>query len=231
MCGRYVRRSNKQRIVDYFHTGATVFDIPPSYNIAPTTFQPVIRLDRDTGERELAMMRWGLIPSWCKDVKLLGLSTINVKSETIMTKTMWRQPFKKRRCLVPSDAFYEWKKLDVRTKQPYAFCLKNDEPFAFAGVWERWIAPANKPVDTFSIITTDPNELAATVHNRLPVILEPRDYARWLTRADEEQPPIDLLRPYDAASMKAWKVDPRVGNVRNNEPGLSDEWECPRTRR
>jgi putative SOS response-associated peptidase YedK len=213
--------------VAYFHTGATVFDIPPSYNIAPTTFQPVIRLDRDTGEREIAMMRWGLIPGWCKDVKLLGLSTINAKTESLMLKSMWRQPFKKRRCLIPADAFYEWKKIDAKTKQPYAFGMKDGELFAFAGVWERWMAPDDKPVDTFAIITTDPNELAATVHNRMPVIVEPRDYTRWLTRADEEQPPVDLLRPYDADVMKAWKVDPRVGNVRNNEPGLCEEWQCP----
>jgi putative SOS response-associated peptidase YedK len=111
------------------------------YNIAPTSFQPVIRLDRDTGEREIAKMRWGLIPAWCKDVKLLGLSTINAKAESLMLKSMWRHPFKKRRCLIPADAFYEWKKLDAKSKQPYAFGLENDEPFAFAGVWERWTTP------------------------------------------------------------------------------------------
>jgi putative SOS response-associated peptidase YedK len=227
MCGRYVRRSDKQRIEEHFRTGRTVFDLPPSYNIAPTTFQPVIRLDRDTGEREIAMMRWGLIPRWCKDVKLLGLSTINAKAESLMVKPMWRQPFKKRRCLIPVDAFYEWKKIDTETKQPYAFGMKNGEPFAFAGVWEQWMAPDLMPIDTFAIITTDPNELAATVHTRMPVILEPKDYARWLTRADEEQPPVDLLRPYDAEGMKAWTVDPRVGNVRNNEPGLCVKWQCP----
>jgi putative SOS response-associated peptidase YedK len=227
MCGRYVRRSDKQRIVDYFHTGATVFDIPPSYNIAPTTFQPVIRLDCDTGEREVAMMRWGLIPAWCKDLKLLGRTAINAKAESLMEKPMWRHPFKKRRCLIPADAYYEWKMIDPKTKQPFAFAMKDDATFAFAGVWERWIAPDNQPVDSFAIITTDPNELAATVHNRMPVILEPQDYTRWLTRADDEQPPVDLLRPYDADAMKAWTVDPRVGNVRNNEPELSAEWELP----
>jgi putative SOS response-associated peptidase YedK len=94
-------------------------------------------------------------------------------------------------------------------------------------VWERWIALDNKPVDTFAIITTDPNELAATIHNRMPVILEPKDYTRWLARVDEEQQPIDLLRPDDAEGMKAWKVDPRVGNSKNNESGLCDKWECP----
>jgi putative SOS response-associated peptidase YedK len=223
MCGRYVRRSDKQRLVDHFHTGATVFDLPPSYNIAPTSFQPVIRLDRDTGEREIVMMRWGLIPRWAKDPKQLGVSTINAKAESLMEKPIWRQPFTKRRCLVPADAFYEWRKIDARTKQPFAFGMKDDSPFAFGGLWERWLAPDNKPVDTFAIITTDPNELAATVHNRMPVIIEPKDFTRWLTPAEEEQPPIDLLRPFDAEAMKAWKVSSDVGNVRNDHPELCIE--------
>jgi putative SOS response-associated peptidase YedK len=223
MCGRYVRRSDKQRLVDHFHTGATVFDLPPSYNIAPTSFQPVIRLDRDTGEREIVMMRWGLIPRWAKDPKQLGVSTINAKAESLMEKPIWRQPFTKRRCLVPADAFYEWRKIDARTKQPFAFGMKDDSPFAFGGLWERWLAPDNKPVDTFAIITTDPNELAATVHNRMPVIIEPKDFTRWLTPAEEEPPPIDLLRPFDAEAMKAWKVSSDVGNVRNDRPELCIE--------
>jgi putative SOS response-associated peptidase YedK len=223
MCGRYVRRSDKQRIEEYFRTNKSIFALPPSYNIAPTSFQPVIRLDRDTGEREIAMMRWGLVPAWCKEPKQFGVSTINAKAESLMLKPLWRQPFKKRRCLVPADAFYEWKRIDKTTKHPYAFGLKDDSPFAFAGVWERWIASDRKPVDSFAIITTDPNELAATVHNRMPVIIEPRDYTRWLTRVDEEQPPIDLLRPYDPDAMKAWKVSSAVGNVRNNEPSLCIE--------
>jgi putative SOS response-associated peptidase YedK len=223
MCGRYVRRSDKQRLVDHFHTGATVFDLPPSYNIAPTSFQPVIRLDRDTGEREIVMMRWGLIPRWAKDPKQLGVSTINAKAESLMEKPIWRQPFTKRRCLVPADAFYEWRKIDARTKQPFAFGMKDDSPFAFGGLWERWLAPDNKPVDTFAIITTDPNELAATVHNRMPVIIEPKDFTRWLTPAEEEPPPIDLLRPFDAEAMKVWKVSSDVGNVRNDRPELCIE--------
>ena len=105
-----------------------------------------------------------------------------------------------------ADAFYEWKRIDKTTKQPYAFGMKDDAPFAFAGVWERWIAPDNKPVDTFAIITTDPNELAATVHNRMPVILEPPDYTRWLTRADEEQPPIDRR----SRLCHQWRLHSRV---------------------
>lgn len=137
-----------------------------------------------------------------------------------MLKPMWRQPFKKRRCLIPADAFYEWKKIDAKTKQPFAFAMKDDAPFAFAGMWEQWFAPDNKPIDSFAIITTDPNELAAKVHNRMPVIVEPRDYTRWLTRKDEEPPPIDVLRPYDTEAMTSWKVSKDVGNVRNNDVSL-----------
>ncbi len=226
MCGRYVRRSDKQRIAEYFRTGETVFDLPPDYNVAPTTFQPVIRLSRSTGERKLAMMRWGLVPSWHKDPKHLGASAINAQAESLMEKSMWRRALQQRRCLVPADAFYEWQKLDAKNRQPYAFSMKNGDPFAFAGLWERWMAPDGKPLDSFAIITTDPNEVAAKVHTRMPVIVEPKDYTRWLS-VEEERPPIDLLRPYDAAGMKAWKVDPRVGNVRNNEPGLCAEWQPP----
>ncbi|MGH9616658.1 MAG: SOS response-associated peptidase, partial [Acidobacteriaceae bacterium] len=193
------------------------------YNIAPTSYQPVIRLDRGTGEREIAMMRWGLIPGWCKQPRQLGLSTINAKAESLMEKPIWRQPFKKRRCLVPADAFYEWKKIDAKTRQPYAFGMKDDAPFAFAGLWERWRTPDNKPIDSFAIVTTDPNELTAAVHDRMPVIVEPKDYERWLTRADEDQPPIDLLRPYNADAMKAWKVRNAVGDVRNDRPDLCIE--------
>jgi putative SOS response-associated peptidase YedK len=162
----------------------------------------------------------------------MGLSTINAKSETLMEKPIWRSPFKKRRCLVPADGFYEWKKIDARTKQPFAFRLSDASPLAFAGLWEHWKAPEGSPFgalewDTFSILTTDPNRLTATVHNRMPVILKPSEYDRWLDTTDPEHPPIDLLRPYDADLMMAHPVDPRVGNVRNNEPGLCDSWKCP----
>lgn len=223
MCGRYARYSDKQRIAEHFQTSESVFDIHPNYNVAPATMQPVIRLNADTSAREIVMMRWGLIPGWYKDPRHLGLSTINAKAETLMEKPMWRQPFKKRRVLVPADAFFEWKKIDAKTKQPHAFALKDNAMMALAGVWERWNAPDGKPVDTFAIITTEPNELAARVHNRMPVLLKTQDYARWLTGADQEPPPIDLLRPYDARAMRVWRVGREVGNVRNNGPELLAE--------
>ncbi len=232
MCGRYYRRSDKQRIAEAFHLG-TLDDIPleaaPSYNIAPSTMQPVVRQNRDSGERELVAMRWGMLPHFAKSLaEFKGFSTINAKAETLLSRAMWRVPFHRRRCLIPADGFYEWKRLDEKTKQPYAFALRNGEPFAFGGVWDAWKDPATEDwLQSFSIITTDPNELTATVHNRMPVIVKPSDYDRWLDRADTERPPVDLLRPYEAAEMTAHEVDPRVGNVRNDEPGLCARRDCP----
>lgn len=226
MCGRYGRRADKQRIAEWMQTHNTsVFDdsyLAPTYNAAPQSFQPVVRLDGDTGERELAIMRWGLIPFWAKDAKI-AYSTINARAETIATSATYREAFKKRRCLVPADWFYEWKKIDAKTKQPYAIALKDDSIFAFAGLWETWKDKAtDQSLQTYTIITTDPNELMETIHTRMPVILEPRDYARWLEPGDPSRPPIDLLRPYPAEKMRAWPVSQRVGNVRNNGPDLID---------
>lgn len=198
-----------------------VFDdsyFAPSFNVAPTDMQPVVRLNRDTGDRELTVMRWGLIPYWSKDIKI-GYSTINAKAETIATTPAFREAMKSRRCLVPADWFYEWQKLDAKTKQPYAIALKDRGPFAFAGLWDRWKDKATGAVmETYTIITTDPNELMQPLHNRMPVILRREDYDRWLEPGDPARLPVDLLRPYEADEMTAWKVNARVGNVRNNDP-------------
>ncbi|HEX4038402.1 MAG TPA: SOS response-associated peptidase [Acidobacteriaceae bacterium] len=222
MCGRYFRRSDKQRIAEAFKVGVpSSFEILPDYNVAPATMQPVVVEDRDSGDRSLALMRWGLIPSWCDDPKQLGVSTINAKGESLMKKPIWREPFLRRRCLVPADGFYEWQKLDAKTKQPWAIGLRGSEPFAFAGLWEHWKPRDGQPAfETFSIITTEANELTAPMHNRMPVIVAPRDYERWLRRGDPGRPPVDLLRPHEPASMKAWKVGAAVGNVKNNSAEL-----------
>src|SRR5271170_2269120 len=132
MCGRYARRSDKQRIAEAMAAGVPPFEIAPSFNVAPQTFQPVVRLNRDTGEREIVMMRWGLIPFWSKDQKI-GYSTINAKAETITKNAAFREAIVHRRCLVPADAFYEWQKLDTKTKQPFAIALKSGEFYALAG--------------------------------------------------------------------------------------------------
>ena len=133
---------------------------------------------------------------------------------------MWLGPSEKRRCLVPADGFYEWKKLDAKTKQPHAFGLKDAAPFAFAGLWDAWKDPENGEwLQTFTIITTDPNQVTAEVHNRMPVILHAKDHDRWLTRG-LNRPPVDLLLPYEAEAMTIVACNPLVGNVRNNGPEM-----------
>lgn len=220
MCGRFARRSTQEVLADWF--GVELEDMPffaPSYNVAPQSTQPVVRLNHDTGKPEFALMRWGLVPYWAKDPKV-GYTTINARSEEVTTKPLFRDAIKKRRCLIPADAFYEWQKLGGKAKKPFAFGLKNDEPYAFAGLWERWKPKEGDPLETFTILTTDPNELAETVHDRMPVILEPKDYERWMEPGDPGRPPIDLLRPLPAEKMRSWPVNERVGNVKNDEAGL-----------
>jgi putative SOS response-associated peptidase YedK len=230
MCGRYYRRSDKQRIAEAFKLGRLPdgFVLPPDFNVAPSTSQPVIRANRETGEREIEMMRWGLVPYFAKSpAEFKGFSTINAKAETVATNPTWRTPFRKRRCLVPADGFYEWKRTTAKEKQPYAFGMATEQPFAFAGLWDAWKEPDGGWLISYAIITTDANELMEPVHTRMPVILKPDDYDRWLSRDENERPPLDLLRPFDADKMEKHAVDPRVGNVKNNEPGLCDAWACP----
>jgi putative SOS response-associated peptidase YedK len=221
VCGRYVRKSTRREIAAWF--GAEDDEVvhwDTSYNVAPQTFQPVVRRNRDTGQREIVLMRWGLIPYWSKDAKI-AYSTINAKAETVATAPAFRDAFKRRRCLVPADAFYEWQKLDPKHKQPFAISLASHEPYGFAGLWERWKnAATGEWLETFTIITTDPNEVVSPMHNRMPVILERKDYDRWLDHDDPAHPPLDLLRPFPAGQMIAWKVDKSVGNVRNDNPQL-----------
>lgn len=231
MCGRFARRSTQEVLADWF--GVDLEDMPwfsPTYNAAPQSVQPVVRLNRDSGQREFAQMRWGLVPFWAKDPKF-GYSTINARAEEVVSKPAYREALKKRRCLVPADAFYEWQRVDKKTRHPFAFALKSGEPYAMAGLWERWRhkeGEPSEPLETFTILTTDPNDLMEPVHNRMPVILAAKDYNRWLdsdadNSGDPAQPPLDLLRPFPAEKMVSWPVSDRVGNVRNNDPQLLEE--------
>ncbi|KAA6461931.1 SOS response-associated peptidase [Acidobacteria bacterium AB60] len=232
MCGRYGRRSDKQRITEWMQIHhADVFDdsyLNPDYNVAPQTIQPVVLLDRDTGRRRVAGMRWGLIPYWSRDTRA-AFSNINARAETVATNSSFREAMKRRRCLVPADLFYEWQKTGAKTKQPFAVGMKDGSIFAFAGLWETWRdEKTGMLLETYTIITTDPNELikpeaGPSLHDRMPVILDSRDYDRWLEPGDPDRLPVDLLRPYDAEKMRAWKVGARVGNVKNNDPDLCAE--------
>jgi putative SOS response-associated peptidase YedK len=221
MCGRFARRSTQQVLADWF--GVELEDMPwfgPTFNVAPQSVQPVVRLNRDSGKREFALLRWGLVPFWAKDAKFI-YSTINARAEEAAAKPAYREALKKRRCLVPADAFYEWQPLDAKKKQPYAIALKSGEPHALAGLWESWRPrEGGEPLETFTILTTDPNPLMEPFHNRMPVILEPKDYERWLEPGDPARPPVDLMRPFEEEKMTAWPVSERVGNVRNNDGQL-----------
>ena len=225
MCGRYFSNWDKQKIAESFQ----LRDVPdiamaPNYNIAPTTFEPVVRVGRDSGERELELMRWGLVPHFAKSLAdFKGFSTFNARAETLLTSPTFRVPFKKRRCLVPADGFYEWKKLDDSpkpAKEAYAITLTNGEPMAFGGVWDAWKDADGNWLQSFSIITTEANEIMATIHNRMPVIVPRRDWLEWLDRDDSLPAPVHLLRQYESEAMRLERCNPLVGNVRNNGPEM-----------
>jgi putative SOS response-associated peptidase YedK len=230
MCGRYYRRSDKQKIAEAFRTGVpTTFEILPSYNAAPQSLQPIVCINPKTLERELIQMRWGLVPYWAKDPKI-GYSTIHAKAETLATSPTFREALKRRRCLIPMDGFFEWDTVGPKSKEPYAIALNTGSIFALAGVWETWSdKAAGRTLYTFTVITTDPNELIETFHHRMPVIVAPEDYERWMAPAEPSHLPVDLLRPYPSEKLTAWRVSAAVGNVRNDHPGLIAPFEEPHT--
>lgn len=228
MCGRFTNQYTWQELValyritePYIHP---VSNLEPRFNFAPTDTGVVIRLDRE-GRRKPVMMKWGLVPSWSKDGKMAG-ATFNAKAETIAEKPTFRAAFQSRPCLVPADGFYEWKKLPGGDKQPYFITTRNKAPFAFAGLWEFWRAknaPKDDPgLETFTIITTEPNEICAPIHDRMPVILARSDWPRWLASPEERKA---LLRAFPAAEMECWPVGKAVGNVRNQGPELIERIE------
>jgi putative SOS response-associated peptidase YedK len=223
VCGRYYNRAEKQRIAEAMQAKVPEpFEVTPSYNVAPQSFQPVVRLDRE-GERVLSVMRWGLVPFWAKDAKI-GRSTVNARAETVQKSAAFREAFQRRRCLVPASGFYEWMQVDAKTRQPYAVTVTGKDVIAFAGLWERWKDPAaGQWLLTYTILTTDPNGVMEPIHDRMPVIVAAQDYQRWLEPGDPAKPPVDLLRPYPAEEMRAWKVGPAVGNVKNDSPELCQE--------
>ncbi len=183
-----------------------------NYNAAPTQLLPVIRIGAD-GDRELATLRWGLIPMWAKDPKI-AYSTINARAETVAEKPAFRTAFKKRRCLVPADGFYEWQATGDG-KQPYRITMKDGEPFAMAGLWERW-DKGEEPLESFTIIVTSGNSLIKPIHDRMPVILDPDTWDHWLTAADTAIP-MALLQSYPAKKMAAYKISTRVNSPKNND--------------
>ena len=221
MCGRYRLSRKKQLIEEYFETTPWEDDWIPRYNIAPTQLVPVIRRHPREAVRQLSAMKWGLIPHWAKKPSAAA-STINAKSETAATKPAFRDPLKLRRCLIPADAFYEWKKVG-NTKQPYCFEVNDGQLFAFAGLWDGWRDSSGQWVKTCSILTTTPNAVTSTVHDRMPVILNPDSYDLWLDPGVQDMAAVSkLLKPYDPSPMRCYPVSSRVNHVGN------DDEECSR---
>jgi len=221
MCGRARLSSDVSEIKLVFSIASQrpTPNVAANWNAAPTEDLPVVRYDAKAGERSLDLMRWGLVPFWAKDIKI-GFSTFNAKAEGIETRPAFREAFQRRRCLVPFDCFYEWKKLG-NERQPYAVALADRRLMAMAGLWETWRSPAGERVRSFAIVTTAPNALLTELHDRMPVILAPTSWPAWLgeTPADPGQLK-SLLVPHPSDDMVIWPVDRRVGNVRNKDPSL-----------
>ncbi len=216
MCGRYRLSRKKQIVEEYFDCVSGEEDWSPRYNIAPTQPVPVIRQNPKNNVRELSLLRWGLIPHWAKEPSI-AMGTINAKSETAAKKPAFRDPLKFRRCLIPADGFYEWKRT-ARGKQPYCFEVRGGELFAFAGLWDAWKDSTGQWIKTCSILTTTPNALTETVHDRMPVILHPDCYELWLDPGMQNVAMIaDLLRPYDPDSMRSYPVSTRINHVANDD--------------
>jgi len=221
MSGRYRLSRRKQIIEEDFETADWQGDWSPRYNIAPTQSVPVIRQHPKEPIRQLSLMKWGLIPNWAKDPSI-ATGTINAKSETAATKPAFRDPFKYRRCLIPADGFYEWKRHGT-SRQPYCFEVNEGELFAFAGLWDGWKNANGGWIRSCTILTTTPNAVTATVHDRMPVILNQDSYDLWLDPGmNDAQVVSELLKPYDAKSMRSYPVSPRINHVAN------DDEECSR---
>jgi putative SOS response-associated peptidase YedK len=218
VCGRYTLRTSGKGLAKAFGL-ANEPSLSPRYNIAPTQPVPIIRVLRtnpETNERELLPFRWGLIPSWADD-PAIGNRLINARAETVATKPSFRAALKKRRCLIPADGFYEWKK-EGANKQPLHICRKDGQPFAFAGIWEEW-EREGEIIESCAIITTEANELMAAFHDRMPVILDPRDYDLWLD-PDVTDPKLlePLLRPFPSEELVVYPVNKVVNNPKNEDP-------------
>ncbi len=218
MCGRFTLRAPASVVAEEF----ALFDLvpfEPRFNVAPT--QPVAvvrRLAADEPRRELAWLRWGLIPSWATD-PAIGGRMINARAETAAETPAFRTALRRRRCLVVADGFYEWQKTG-RAKQPYFLRLRDDRPFGFAGLWESWEGPDHAAIESCTILTAEANELVRPIHDRMPVIVAPADYERWLDPGVQSAETVrSLLRPYPSGAMTARPVGPRVNSPTHDDPG------------
>ena len=218
MCGRFSFAVIAEMIEDHFHIRVDTNTYKPRYNCAPSQILSVISNKKPD---ELSFYRWGLIPFWAKD-KSIGNKLINAKAETIDQKASFKNSFKRKRCLVLSDGFYEWKKINSKEKVPYRIVMNDGSPFAMAGIWDSWKDESGEIIDSFAIITTEQNEVMKNIHNRMPVILKPGNEREWL----EEQNPETLkalLKPIDSEFLTAYKVSKLVNSPANDRPEVAME--------
>lgn len=231
MCGRYVSATPAQQLAEEFHVDAVkADDLPAKYNVAPTDDVYAVALSRE-GVRQLGTFRWGLVPSWAKDPSI-GARMINARAETVSTNASFKTAMRRRRCIIPADGFYEWqrlgdddgpKKKKVR-KQPFFIRRRDGKPLALAGLWEVW-KPRDDPdadwLRSTTVITGEPNELVARLHDRMPVILPEEAWDTWLDRDNEDVDALmELLVPYPAELMEAYPVETLVNSVQNDGPEL-----------
>jgi putative SOS response-associated peptidase YedK len=217
MCGRFTLTVSPDELQAAFPNFTIPGDLPPSYNIAPSQPIPVVLND---GEEKLDFVRWGLVPFWTKPDKVGKYALINARSETAAEKASFKTPFRRRRCLILADGFFEWSKSTTgKGKTPYYITLKDQNPFAFAGLWDSWNSPEGDQLKTACILTTSPNELVKPIHDRMPVILPQENYQTWLS-PDEVNVEVlqPLMTPYPAEEMQAYPVSTFVNSPKNNTP-------------
>ena len=227
MCGRYELHSHPAAVALAFGL-AQPPDLQARYNIAPMTEVPIVRVNAE-GHRELVRVRWGLVPRWAKD-PTIGARMINARGETVADKPSFQMPYRRHRCLLPADGFYEWQSTtapsagaDSQRKQPMHIGMADGALFGLAGLFERWRSEDGNVLDTCAIVTTEANALLASIHDRMPVIIAPEHYERWLDPADADV--ADLIAPYPSAAMACYPVSTRVSNVRNDDPAVLERAE------
>ena len=227
MCGRSSLTKTEKEIEERFNATFYSDELErynplPNYNAAPSQMLPIIT---NHDPNRIHLYRWGLIPFWAKDEKI-GYKMINARVETLMEKSAFKNALKQRRCLVPMDGFYEWKR-DGKTKIPYRIILPDTPIFTTAGLWESWKDGSGKEIFSFTVITQKPNTIMSSIHDRMPAILNPEQERLWIDNALSATEAISLIEPYPSKLMHAYKVSPRVGNVRNNDAQLIDPIDSP----
>lgn len=219
MCGRFALVTEKHILELLFELDYSLdFEIKSRYNIAPTQQTPVVRLSAADNKRELALLKWGLVPFWAKD-ETIGNRLINARAETVREKPAFRDAYKKRRLLIPASGFYEWKS-EAAGKQPYFITAKSKELLSLAGLWERWDKGPEQSLETFTILTTEPNSLVAELHNRMPVIIPSQSFGAWLDPLTGEDQLQQLMKPYPEDRLIYYPVSRLVNKPNNDVPEM-----------